>query len=169
MSNNLIKEIIQEAFKENIMNNLDSAIIFKYIQELEQENKQLKDKLKGVQEERDYLFNKQSIENKYLTKENNQLKEKIKIKQDDFKCANEEINQLKERITYLENSNNRREETIISLRHEQQLDLYKEVIEEVRECIKDTCYYPELENYSNMTSEEVKELLQILDKAKENK
>ena len=45
----------------------------------------------------------------------------------------------------------------------------KEVIEEVREYIEDSCYYPELENYSNMTSEEVKELLQILDKIKENK
>lgn len=44
---------------------------------LHQENKQLKDKLKGVQEERDYLFNKQSIENKYLALENNQLKEVI--------------------------------------------------------------------------------------------
>lgn len=49
------------------------------------------------------------------------------------------------------------------------LDLYKEVIEEAREYIKDSCYYPELENYSNMTSEEVKELLQILDKVKESK
>ena len=43
------------------------------------------------------------------------------------------------------------------------------VIDEVREYIEDSCYYPELENYSNMTSEEVKELLQILDKVKENK
>lgn len=43
----------------------------------------------------------------------------------------------------------------------------KEVIDEVREHIEDSCYYPELENYSNMTSEEVKELVQILDKAKE--
>ena len=47
------------------------------VQHLQQENKQLKDKLKGVQEERDYLFNKQSIENKYLALENNQLKEVI--------------------------------------------------------------------------------------------
>ena len=45
----------------------------------------------------------------------------------------------------------------------------KEVIEEVREYIEDSCYYPELENYSNMTSEEVKELVQILDKVRENK
>ena len=88
------------------------------VQHLQQENKQLKDKLKGVQEERDYLFNKQSIENKYLALENKQL---------------------------------------------------KEVVKEVREYIKDTCYYYDLENYSSMTSNEVKELLQILDKVKENK
>lgn len=50
----------------------------------------------------------------------------------------------------------------------EQLDLYKEVIEEVREYIKDACYYYDLENYSSMTSNEVKELLQILDKVKEN-
>ena len=47
------------------------------IEELQQENKQLKNKLKGVQEERDYLFNKQSIENKYLALENKELKEVI--------------------------------------------------------------------------------------------
>lgn len=42
----------------------------------------------------------------------------------------------------------------------------KEVIEEAREYIKDSCYYPELENYSNMTDNEVKELVQILNKVK---
>ena len=42
----------------------------------------------------------------------------------------------------------------------------KEVIEEAREYIKDSCYYPELENYSNMTYHEVKQLLLILDKVK---
>ena len=40
-----------------------------------QENQQLKEQLKGVQEEREYLFNKLSIENKYLQQENKQLKE----------------------------------------------------------------------------------------------
>ena len=63
-----------------------------------------------------------------------------------------------------------KEESTINFREcLKQLELYKEVIEEVREHIEDSCYYPELENYSNMTSEEVKELVQILDKAKENK
>ena len=48
-----------------------------YVDKLEKENQQLKDKLKSVQEERDYLFNKQSIENKYLAQENQKLKEVI--------------------------------------------------------------------------------------------
>lgn len=48
------------------------------------------------------------------------------------KCLLEYIDGLKERIEYLERSNNRREETIIDLRGEQQLDLYKNVIEEVK-------------------------------------
>ena len=54
-------------------------------------------------------------------------------------------------------------------RKDNTIEQLKEVIEEVREYIEDSCYYPELENYSNMTSNEVKELLQILDKVKENK
>lgn len=32
------------------------------------------------------------------------------------------------------------------------------------EYIKDTCWYPELENYSNMTDDEVIDLLNILEK-----
>lgn len=43
-----------------------------------------------------------------------------------------------------------------------------DVIDEAMQHIKESCYYPELENYSNMTDEEVKELVQILDKVKED-
>ena len=97
----------------------DLTLMFMYCDEKAKDKiKQLKDKLKGVQEERDYLFNKTSVENKYL---------------------------------------------------QQERDKYKEVIEEVREYIKNACYYYDLENYSSMTSNEVKELLQILDKVKEVK
>lgn len=56
---------------------------------------------------------------------------------------------------------------LLSILLQQENKQLKEVIEEIREYIKDSCYYPELENYSNMTSEEVKELLQILDKGGE--
>ena len=90
-------------------------------------------------------------------------------------ALSEENKQLKERITYLENSNNRREETIISLRHEQQLDKYKEVIEEVREYINnntelehdgDDYGYTEWVNIKPQNIVFINEILQILDKAK---
>lgn len=45
MNEEEIKKIARETFIENVMNNLDSAIIFKYVQELEQENARLKDKI----------------------------------------------------------------------------------------------------------------------------
>lgn len=44
----------------------------------------------------------------------------------------------------------------------------EEAIDEATEFIIDACWYPELEEYSNMTNEEVKELLEILKKAKKN-
>lgn len=50
MSEEEIKKIARETFVENVMNNLDSAIIFKYIQTLEQENTQLKSVLKEIRE-----------------------------------------------------------------------------------------------------------------------
>lgn len=43
----------------------------------------------------------------------------------------------------------------------------KERIEKAINHIEDTCYYPELDNISNMTSEEVEELLEILKGDKE--
>lgn len=36
-------------------------------------------------------------------------------------------------------------------------------LEKAIKYIKDTCWYPELENYSNMTDYEVKELIKILE------
>lgn len=43
MNEEQIREIAKETFAENIMNNLDSSIVFKYIQELEQENQKYKE------------------------------------------------------------------------------------------------------------------------------
>lgn len=43
MNEEEIKKIARETFIENVMNNLNSAIIFKYIQELEKENARLKE------------------------------------------------------------------------------------------------------------------------------
>lgn len=115
------------------------------------ENKQLKDKLKGVQEERDYLFNKQSIENKYLTEENKQLKLDYELYKDNCVYRNYEVEI--------------RDNTIKQL---------KEVIEEVRKYIEENplyyYVYDEEELYPTISEEKArKEILQILDKAKENK
>lgn len=52
MNEEQIREIAKETFAENIMNNLDSSIVFKYIQELEQENKKYKE---VIDELRNYL------------------------------------------------------------------------------------------------------------------
>ena len=43
MGDDDIKKIIDDTFNECLMRNLDSAIIFKYIDSLEKENKQLKE------------------------------------------------------------------------------------------------------------------------------
>lgn len=79
-----------------------------------------------------------------------------------------ENNQLKERNTYLENSNNRREETIISLRHEQQLDKYKEVIEEVKTEISSLMSKYFYEKDFCIEDIHLDKLLQILDKGVKN-
>lgn len=41
MTEEEIRKIINDTFDENIMNNLDSSIIFKYIEGLEKENQEL--------------------------------------------------------------------------------------------------------------------------------
>ena len=116
------------------------------VEDLLIENQQLKDKLKGVQEERDYLFNKQSIENKYLTEENKQLKIDYELYKDNCVYRNYEVEI--------------RDNTIKQL---------KEVIEEVREYIKNKGSY--VDSYDGQTifylgEENQIELLQILDKVK---
>ena len=45
MTEEEIRKIINDSFDENIMNNLDSSIIFKYIEGLEKENQELKKQL----------------------------------------------------------------------------------------------------------------------------
>lgn len=42
MNEEKIRKMVSDSFFENIMNNLDSSIIFKYIEGLEKENKQLR-------------------------------------------------------------------------------------------------------------------------------
>ena len=56
----------------------DLTLMFMYCDEKAKDKiKELKDKLKGVQEERDYLFNKTSVENKYLQQDRDKYKEVI--------------------------------------------------------------------------------------------
>ena len=56
----------------------DLTLMFMYCDEKAKDKiKQLKDKLKGVQEERDYLFNKTSVENKYLQQDRDKYKKVI--------------------------------------------------------------------------------------------
>lgn len=58
-----IKEIarleLKNSFTDNLMQTLNSSFIFKYVQTLEEENQQLKDKLKKIEE---YIKNKQVID-----------------------------------------------------------------------------------------------------------
>lgn len=54
MNKEEIKELVKETFIENVMSNLDSALIFTYIQNLEEKNKQLqqeRNKYKNIVEE----------------------------------------------------------------------------------------------------------------------
>lgn len=60
------------------MNEEEIILPVKYVEKLQQENKELKDKLNGVYEEREYLFNKLNIENNFLIQENARLKDKNK-------------------------------------------------------------------------------------------
>ena len=48
MTEEQIRKIINDTFDKNIMNNLDSAIIFKYIQGLEKENQKYKEAIGNI-------------------------------------------------------------------------------------------------------------------------
>lgn len=118
-----------------------------------------------------------------LTQENNDLEERV-IHQDNLikqlrgNCKDlgkknenqrEELNRLlkqrekfktkhcylKERVGYLERSNNRKEETIIELRKEQELDKYKSVIDKAIDLVE-----KEISNYGS--DKHLDKLLEIL-------
>ena len=61
MTEEEIRKIINDTFSENIMNNLDSSIIFKYIEGLEKENQELKKQLEEKENQQEefieYLVN----------------------------------------------------------------------------------------------------------------
>ena len=66
MTEEEIRKIINDTFDENIMNNLDSSIIFKYIEGLEKENQELKKQLEEKENQQ-----KEFIE--WLTNESKEL------------------------------------------------------------------------------------------------
>ena len=81
------------------------------------------------------------------------------------------IEQLQQENQQLKDDNNilkERYQEIVNYAYEISVkrDKYKFVLDEIREYIKDTCWYPEVENYSNMCDYEVVELIKILDKVK---
>ena len=59
MNEEKIRKMVSDSFFENIMNNLDSSIIFKYIEGLEKENQKLKKDLKELEETSANAINKQ--------------------------------------------------------------------------------------------------------------
>lgn len=80
MTEEEIRKIINDTFDENIMNNLDSSIIFKYIEELEKENQKYKevfDKINVFLDNHDKNAGKlyYKYDNKYLLSE---IKEDIR-------------------------------------------------------------------------------------------
>lgn len=68
MNEEQIREIAKETFAENIMNNLDSSIVFKYIQELEQENQKYKEVIEKV---KDYINDVSIHTDNYFDLDNN--------------------------------------------------------------------------------------------------
>ena len=54
MTEEEIRKIANDAFNESIMNNLDSSIIFKYIQGLEKENQELKKQIEYLTSEKNF-------------------------------------------------------------------------------------------------------------------
>ena len=99
-----------------------------------------------------------------LRKENQQLKEKYLNAVADYETTKSENQYLKERVEYLERSNNRREDTIISLRDE--LVTTESVLDEIRECVSEPWMVADY-IIQQQINEKRLELLQILDKVKE--
>ena len=123
-------------------------------------------RLKRKAQRKDYIIQDKNLTIKTLYYRNETKRNKIEQLEQKNEQLQQENKQLKERITYLENSNNRREETIINLRHEQQLDKYKEVIDEVREFTYKSKVIVPMEYAINVGLFK-KKIVEILDKEKE--
>ena len=76
----IYQKFITGILKANDMSDFDKFCVQHCldIQEVLEENQELNKQLEGVREERDYLFNKLSVRNKYLAEENKVLDDKIR-------------------------------------------------------------------------------------------
>ena len=69
MTEEEIRKIINDTFDENIMNNLDSSIIFKYIEGLEKENQELKKQLEEKENQQKKFIDWLTNESKELIRD----------------------------------------------------------------------------------------------------
>ncbi len=69
MTEEEIRKIINDTFDENIMNNLDSSIIFKYIEGLEKENQELKKQLEEKENQQKEFIDWLTNESKELIRD----------------------------------------------------------------------------------------------------
>ena len=69
MTEEEIRKIINDTLDENIMNNLDSSIIFKYIEGLEKENQELKKQLEEKENQQKEFIDWLTNESKELIRD----------------------------------------------------------------------------------------------------
>ena len=69
MSEEQIRKMVSDSFFENIMNNLDSSIIFKYIEGLEKENQELKKQLEEKENQQKEFIDWLTNESKELIRD----------------------------------------------------------------------------------------------------
>ena len=79
MNEEEIRKIVKETFDKNIMNNLDSSIVFKYVQTLEKENKKYKEIINKLRKVIEKMLNIYPANNReydyYVSKIDDILKE----------------------------------------------------------------------------------------------
>lgn len=128
---------------------------------------------KGLQEELTYdapleILKRTCIALDYLQQENNQLKERIKQLDDGFMACVEEKCEIAEELNKYKIKPNKKEFIYNIKELQQKRDLYKEVIEEVREYIKHEWFKREQIGIMDKSFQvwELDNLLQILDKVK---
>ena len=103
MSEEEIKKLAREEMLDTIKSKLDSSMIFTYINNLEQENKQLKELTDKYEEEHKTTFKTWVKEINILTELEEWLKEEISIHDEDdiidilYSCVLNKIQKLKEK------------------------------------------------------------------------